>query len=432
MNQFFGKTGYLLVIGVFVAFAWAVGLWSIGAYGMVRIGQSLRGTVEELGPSWSPDGTRVAFASNEHGNYDIYVQNADGGDRTNLTNSPEESSQPIWSPDGSRIAYVSKGQRGFDIHVVRPDGSAHSNLSNFPSLYTDIAWSPDGTKIAFISNRDVRRIERLENPSDGPVLLPERRSPDIYVMNADGTDVTRLTFNQATDRRPQWSPGGGRIMFQSTRDGNSEIYVIDADGTALTRLTENDVTDIDPAWSPDGEQIAFATARAQTEFQSSLKDGQSSAPSGLRLGVIWTLATGINFDIYVMNADGSGAINITNSPSTNETGPVWSPDGSFIAFDGAYLRVASTAPGRSEVYVLGVDGVDGMVPITQPTTPPETHEGPVWSPDGRHIGYVSRDIDSARIRMVQVRTGEPESNGRADGPNRNAGTPLTLSLSKGP
>lgn len=138
MNQFFGKTGYLLVIGVFVAFAWAVGLWSIGAYGMVRIGQSLRGTVEELGPSWSPDGTRVAFASNEHGNYDIYVQNADGGDRTNLTNSPEESSQPIWSPDGSRIAYVSKGQRGFDIHVVRPDGSAHSNLSNFPSLYTDI------------------------------------------------------------------------------------------------------------------------------------------------------------------------------------------------------------------------------------------------------------------------------------------------------
>lgn len=413
MNRFFGSTGYLLVVGVLVGVALVAAWVVIGTYGFVRLGnQSLRNTVDELGPSWSEDGTRVAFAADEDGSYDIFVQSVDGDDRTNITNSAEESSHPVWSPDGSWISYISKGSRGYDIYVVRPDGSGRSNLTNFPSLYTDIAWSPDGTKIAFVSNRDVLQLELLQNPQQGALPRPERRSPDIYVIDINGRDAARLTFDLASDRRPQWSPDGGKLIFQSTRDGNSEIYTIKADGSGLARLTDNDVTDVDPMWSPDGTRIAFATARPQTEFQEHLEENQSVQPfANIGRSNLRKLATGLNFDIYMMNADGSRAINLTNSPNTDDTRPVWSPDGSFVAFDGAYLRVPPTAPGKSEVYVLQVDGSDGVIPITQPTTPPETHEAPAWSPDGRHIGYVSRDVDSVRVRTVEVRSEEPGPRG---------------------
>ncbi len=120
------------------------------------------------------------------------------------------------------------------------------------------AWSPDGKRIAFCSNRDGKS--------------------EIYMMNSDGSDVKRLTNNLSEDFGPVWSPDGNKLLFDSERDGNKEIYVMDADGGNQIRLTRNNATDSATSWSPDGSQIAFASNRVDGSY---------------------------NYDIYVMNADGS-------------------------------------------------------------------------------------------------------------------------------
>jgi len=99
------------------------------------------------------------------------------------------------------------------------------------------AWSPNGTKIAFQSSRD--------------------GNPEIYVMNADGSNSTRLTENRANDEFPVWSPDGSKIAFISNRDGQQDIYIMNADGSNVTRLTDNSIREISLSWSPDGTKIAF-------------------------------------------------------------------------------------------------------------------------------------------------------------------------------
>ncbi len=139
------------------------------------------------------------------------------------------------------------------------------------------AWSPDGRKIVFWSDRD------------GQDVRP--RNDELYVMNADGSGVRRLTRNPAQDLFPAWSPDGEKIAFASARDGNGEIYVMRADGSGVRRLTHAAVADDSfgpkATWSPDGTRIAF--------------DSYRSVPSGAR------------FEIYVINVDGSRKRRLTQN-----------------------------------------------------------------------------------------------------------------------
>ena len=125
-----------------------------------------------------------------------------------------------------------------------------------------LAAGRNGGRIAFSSARD--------------------GNPEIYVMNADGSDLVRLTNHPAPDVNVAWSPNGKQLAFTSSRDGNPEIYLINADGTGLVNLTVHPAPDDRAAWSPDGRKIAFATMR----------DG--------------------NAEIYVMNADGTKPTNLTH------------------------------------------------------------------------------------------------------------------------
>jgi TolB protein len=234
----------------------------------------------DLGAAWSPDDHTVAFYSFgvNGGVPHVFLIPAAGGDQTPLTEIP--SRFPSWSASG-KIAF----DNGGDIFVINANGTGLEQLTNTPAVRNIRPdWSPDGRQIAFVSRRD--------------------GNDEIYEMNADGSDPTRLTTNPFSDNAPAWSPDGRKIVFQSNRDGNVEIYAMNADGTDQTRLTNYPGRDQDPDWSPDGQTIAFE------------RDGEP--------------ITDFTTQVYVMNADGTDPTPLTGLPSENAhpgwgRGPVGQP-----------------------------------------------------------------------------------------------------------
>lgn len=255
---------------------------------------------------------KIVFVSDRNGNEDIYVMNANGTNVVQLTDNPASDRSPVWSPDGTKIAFVSNREWNSDIFVMNADGTDVVQLTDSFAEDLNPAWSPDGTRIAFNSDRD--------------------GLPQIYVMNADGSTVTRVTNDRDWNAAPVWSPDGNRIAYSSTQisdvltTGNvaSRIRVIELDGSNRRELTAED--DSSPAWSPDGGKIVF----------DSFRDG--------------------NFEIYIMNADGTQQKRLTDHSRIDHF-PAWSPDGERIAF-------ASNRDGNFEIYIMDADS-SNVVRITE-------------------------------------------------------------------
>lgn len=256
---------------------------------------------------------RIAFNSDRDGDAEIYSMNADGTGLKRLTESPGNDLTPSWSPDGTRIAFGSARAGNYDIYTMNADGSNITRLT-FADGNLHPTWSPDGSKIAFISDRT--------------------DDEEIFIMNTDGSGQTRVTNNTVTDFDPSWSPDGSKIAFSNYDEGG--IFVINVDGSGLKRLT---IDGAEPGWSPDGSEITF----------SSFRDG--------------------NWEIYSMNADGTGQTRLTENPAVDYDAS-WSPDGTKIAF------YTNRNDGNNEIYVMNTDG-SGQTRLTEnPADDTEPDFGP--------------------------------------------------------
>ena len=242
----------------------------------------------------------------------------------------------------AKIAFRSLRDGNSEIYVMNADGSGVTRLTNNPADDLQPAWSTDRRKIAFVSKRD--------------------GNYEIYVMNADGSGQTNLTNNPAADYSPSWSPDGSKITFESDRGGNSEIYVMNADGSGQTNVTNNSGDDHAPSWSSDGSKIAFVSNRA---------------------------GDNLTYQIYVMNAGGAGQTRLTSTGSNYD--PIWSPDGSKIAF-------MSDRDGNFEIYMMSAGG-SGQTRLTNNSN---LDHWPAWSPDGSKIAFYSNRDGNTEIYVMNV------------------------------
>jgi Tol biopolymer transport system component len=300
-------------------------------------------------PAWSPDGTRIAFETTRDGNREIYAMNADGSGTVNLTSHSGSDYFAVWAPDGTKLAFMTDRVGGgvvlldagpklsidgnIEIFVMNADGTGQTNLSAHDGWDGFPSWSPDGTKIVFQSERDNLTLMLK-------LVLVEDLGEEVYVMNADGSNQTRLSNNPADDVYPSWSPTGSKIVFQSYRDGNAEIYTMNPDGTGQTRVTHNSAVDWMPTWSPNGDFITFLSSR----------DG--------------------NPEIYRTTAAGTSTSRLTTS-SASDWSPSWSPDGLHLVFE-------SSRDGNPEIYIMNSDGSAQ----TRLTNDPDLDFAPVWGAPG--------------------------------------------------
>jgi Tol biopolymer transport system component len=223
----------------------------------------------QIDPAWSPDGSKIAFASARTGSPDVYVMNADGTGTMALTAGKTNDTHPTWSPDGRSIAFVRDG----DVYVMAADGADPKRISDINAQESDPAWSPDGDWIAYIKRTPGAPVQNL------------------WLMRPDGSERHALTKQSGRAFTPAWSPDSKRIVFSMNRDqGLFELFTVGVDGKGLRAVVPTANDNFEPSWSPDGSTIAY-----QEE------------------GAIFTIQLG------------GGDVKKLTQNDTNDSQPVWNP-----------------------------------------------------------------------------------------------------------
>ncbi|HEY6946407.1 MAG TPA: hypothetical protein VI431_14810 [Candidatus Acidoferrum sp.] len=268
--------------------------------------------------------TQIAFVrATGNGNKEIWVMDYDGSNQHQLTSLHSIALTPRWSPDGSRIAFTCfapyRGITSAQICMYSMDTGKLIAFPRFPGTNTTPAWSPDGTQIIFSSSM--------------------QSNPELYVCDVNGSRPKRLTHSNGANMSPAWNPKTGQtIAFVSDRGGTPQLYLMNSDGTSVTKL---DLPDkgyvIDPAWSPNGQLLAFSWRRPNDNYDLYIVDpasmqlleltrdqGRNERPSWAPDGrhLVFESTRSGERQIWTMLADGSQAHQLTTS-GHNES-PNWS------------------------------------------------------------------------------------------------------------
>jgi TolB protein len=245
--------------------------------------------------------SKVVFVSDRDGNDELYMMDYDGQNQTRLTFNTLRDYMPGWSPDGKTIAYTSYKNLNAGLYLLNLEAGKVTAVSTRGTNFSP-SFSPDGKKLAFCSTMD--------------------GNTEIYVANSDGKNIRRLTFNEAIDASPSWSPTSREIAFVSDRSGQGQpqVYIMDAEGSNVRRISFGGSYHDAPAWSPTGDRIVYVS-RVENIF-----------------------------DLYVLNLRNSQIIKLTESNARNES-PSWSPDGRHIVF-------SSNLSGSLQLYAIDYDGAN--------------------------------------------------------------------------
>jgi len=349
---------------------------------------------------WSPDGNKIFFKSDSY----ICVMDSDGSNVTKLA----EGRHAALSPDGSKIFYIQRKEGLFQAWVMNADGSRREEIAEFtfiPSVLTTpilYSWSPDRTKIVYLINEPTGYGLRIENGSyvrKHKVGLGDKEWPLLesiwtyWIWDLEKNETRELTSFEPFERGQPvsgevvWSPYGKKIVLPNPELIESSIckhiWVIDAENGEKWKLTSFIGVNAWPAWSPNGKKIMYL--QSEVEGLTKIK----------------------NFDIWVMDSDGSNKKQLTESPMHEEG--EWSPDGKRIAYisfdsDCRVFGERTSHKAKSEIWVMNADGTDKNQLISIPC-----NNGLImdmeWSPDGMKVAFVwqpNRDELKREIYVIDV------------------------------
>jgi TolB protein len=312
---------------------------------------------------------------------------------------PGRQARPTEPPHAYQLVYIGTDNGNTDgvteIRAIPFDGSDSRLVLSAPMMIIGLVLSQDGEQLAFWGCPG----------SIAHDCIPPEEDLDVWAVNWDGSNLRNLTDDSvANDANPDWSPDGKQIVFDSDRLGTPQLYIMNADGSSPKALTDDAFQNTEPKWSPDGKWIAYHCRQGfETQICVITPDGENVAepipgtmpvwsPSNVEGGIYLAFLCfyGTQSDICTVQPDGSNVVNLTDNPA-DEHSPAWSPDGKWMAFvsnrgqDVDIYKVCLTCLGDFTAIRL-TDEVRGA-------------DWPTWSPDRRWVAYW--DVIGQTLMMVK-------------------------------